>query len=203
MKRESDRKIRQPHSRAKLLTRILLEYRTATDRRNYILRERSGSVVVHTARSFGGGDKRRRYKDKRETKQMEEREIMKLNKSYTIALAAACCLVLASYVTAGPGGGHGGGHGQSTSQQAVANSSDDNDTTDQNTDTTAKKTRKSKRSANANSNSTTRGNSAFGHQQGDATTRTTGSQNNAYGQGKAADAKAKGTEASPTPTPGG
>ena len=49
MKRESDRKIRLPHSRAKLLTRILLEYKTATDRRNYTLREGSGNVVVHTA----------------------------------------------------------------------------------------------------------------------------------------------------------
>jgi len=128
---------------------------------------------------------------------------MKLNKSYTAALATACCVVLASYVTAGPGGSHGGGHGQSTSQQAVSDSSDDNDNTDQNTDTTAKKTKKSKKSANTNSTGTTHGNSAFGHQQGDATTRTTGSQNNAYGQGKAADAKAKGTEASPTPSPGG
>ncbi len=126
---------------------------------------------------------------------------MKLNKSYTVVLATACCLVLASYVTAGPGGGHGGGHGQSNSQHAVSNSSDDNDISDQDADTTAKK---AKKSANANSNNTTHGNSAFGHQQGDATTRTTGSQNNAYGQGKAADAKAKGgTEASPTPSPGG
>jgi hypothetical protein len=32
------------------------------------------------------------------------------------------------------------------------------------------------------------GNSAFGHKQGDATTRTTGSQNNAYGKAKSADA---------------
>jgi hypothetical protein len=119
MKRESDRKIRQPHSRVKLLTRILTEYRKATDRRNYTLREGSGNVVVQTALFSCGGDKRRRSEDKRETKQMEGREIMKLNKSYTVALATACCLVLASYVAAGPGGGHGGGHGQSNSQHAV------------------------------------------------------------------------------------
>ena len=40
------------------------------------------------------------------------------------------------------------------------------------------------------------GNSDFGHRQGDATTRTTGSQNSAFGQARAAEAKA-----SPTPTP--
>ena len=40
------------------------------------------------------------------------------------------------------------------------------------------------------------GNSDFGHRQGDAATRTTGSQNSAFGQARAAEAKAK-----PTPTP--
>ena len=38
-------------------------------------------------------------------------------------------------------------------------------------------------------NATTRGNSAFGHRQGDATTRTRGSQNNAYGKTQSARVK--------------
>src|SRR5437773_368053 len=37
---------------------------------------------------------------------------------------------------------------------------------------------------------TANGNSAFGHKQGDATTRTTGSQNNAYGKAQSAEARA-------------
>ena len=40
-------------------------------------------------------------------------------------------------------------------------------------------------------NHSARGNSAFGHRQGDAATRTRGSQNNAYGKAKSAAAKTK------------
>jgi hypothetical protein len=57
----------------------------------------------------------------------------------------------------------------------------------------AGKTTKAKRTKLAK-NETTRGNSAFGHRQGDAATRTTGSQNNAFGKARSAAAKEKAND---------
>ena len=48
--------------------------------------------------------------------------------------------------------------------------------------------------AKGNAGSQEAGNSAFGHKQGDAATRTTGSQNNAYGKAKSANAQASHTK---------
>ena len=134
---------------------------------------------------------------------------MKLDIRHTIAVAAASSLAIASYAIAAP---HGGGNGMSpgnssfgrsqggnpvtgstdstfgrdTSDQARLNSSrDSEDTTD--TDHDNAKIKKAKHMKNH----TARGNSAFGHRQGDAATRTTGSQNNAFGKARSASAKAK------------
>jgi hypothetical protein len=130
---------------------------------------------------------------------------MKLDIQHTIAIAAASSLALASYAIAAP---HGAGntspgnssfgrsqggnpvtgspnssYGRNTAEQARLNSSrnseDINDTDNDNV--RIKKTK----------NHTARGNSAFGHKQGDAAARTRGSQNNAFGKARSASAKAK------------
>ena len=134
---------------------------------------------------------------------------MKLDIRYTIALAAASSFAFASYAIAAP---HGAGNsmspgnssfgrsqgsnpitgptnstfGRNTAEQARLNSSrDSEDLTDNDNDNVKiKKTKHAK-------NHTARGNSAFGHRQGDAATRTRGSQNNAFGKARSASAKAK------------
>jgi hypothetical protein len=142
------------------------------------------------------------------------KEIMKVNVTRKIVIAAASSFALASYViAAAPGGvGHFGsqsmaagnssfGHSQAASagnpQRGSGNSAfgrstaadarlDSSTNTETTTDTNGKsKHAKSKKAKNA----TTRGNSAFGHRQGDATTRTRGSQNNAYGKAQSARVK--------------
>ena len=137
---------------------------------------------------------------------------MKLDLRHTLAIAAASGFALASYAIAAP---HGAGNmspgnssfgrsqggnpvtgstnstfGRTTAEDARANSNRDvnrdvDTTTD--TDNDNPKVKKAKNSKNH----TARGNSAFGHRQGDAATRTRGSQNNAYGKAKSAAAKTK------------
>ena len=133
---------------------------------------------------------------------------MRLNIRHAIAVAAAASLALASYAVAAP---HGAGnmspgnssfgrsqgsnpitgstnstYGRTTAEQARLNSSrNSEDITDTDNDNV-----KIKKTKNAK-NHAARGNSAFGHRQGDAATRTRGSQNNAFGKAKSASAKAK------------
>lgn len=134
---------------------------------------------------------------------------MKLDIRHTIAVAAAASFALASSAIAAP---HGSGnnmspgnssfgrsqagnpitgssnstYGRNTAEQARLNSSRDSEeiTDTDNDNVKIKKTKHAK-------NHTARGNSAFGHRQGDAATRTRGSQNNAFGKARSASAKTK------------
>ena len=146
---------------------------------------------------------------------------MKMNLTGKIALATVSSFALASYVIAAPGahgggGGFGGGNsfgsqtigagnssfGQSQAASAgnpqkgssnsaygkskAASAHDDDAISDNDSDLA--KIKKAKKARHH----TTRGNSAFGHRQGDATTRTRGSQNNAYGKARSASVKSDG-----------
>ncbi|MEY2563260.1 MAG: hypothetical protein QOH88_1453 [Verrucomicrobiota bacterium] len=144
---------------------------------------------------------------------------MTLNITHKFAIAAVCTFALGSYaIAAGHGNGGGNsmstGHGNSafgmsqsstrgnpqtgsgnsafgktTSDAARARSDRDEDIFDDN-DSDLTKIKKVKK---AKVHSTVHGNSAFGHRQGDALTRTRGSQNNAYGKTQSAKAKTKHT----------
>ena len=137
---------------------------------------------------------------------------MKLDLRHTLAIAAASSFALASYAIAAP---HGAGNmspgnssfgrsqggnpamgstnstfGRNTAEDARLNShrnSEDVRDTDNDNDNDNGKIKKTKHAKNHSA----RGNSAFGHRQGDAATRTKGSQNNAYGKAKSAAAKTK------------
>lgn len=146
---------------------------------------------------------------------------MTLNITHKFAIAAACTFALgSSVIAAGHGNGNGGGNsmssghgnsgfgmsqassngnprtgpgnsafGKTTSENARARSDRDDDLFDDN-DNDSPKIKKVKK---AKVHTTVHGNSAFGHRQGDALTRTRGSQNNAYGKAQSAKAKTKHT----------
>ena len=133
---------------------------------------------------------------------------MKLDIKHTLAIAAASSFALASYAIAAP---HGAGNmspgnssfgrsqggnpvmgstnstfGRNTAADARLNSNRNSEDV-RDTDNDNPKIKKTKHAKNH----TARGNSAFGHRQGDAATRTRGSQNNAYGKARSAAAKTK------------
>jgi len=133
---------------------------------------------------------------------------MKLDLRHTLAIAAASSFALASYAIAAP---HGAGNmspgnssfgrsqggnpvmgstnstfGRNTAADARLNSNRNSEDV-RDTDNDNPKIKKTKHAKNH----TARGNSAFGHRQGDAATRTRGSQNNAYGKARSAAAKTK------------
>jgi hypothetical protein len=145
----------------------------------------------------------------RDKRNLNRKGKMKLEIKHIIALAAASSLALASSAIAAPHGagngmspgnssfGHSQGgnpvtgatnstYGRNNAAEARLNSSRDSDdlTENDNDNGKIKKTKRVK-------NHTARGNSAFGHRQGDAATRTRGSQNNAFGKTRSASAKAK------------
>lgn len=137
---------------------------------------------------------------------------MKLDLRHAIAVAAASSFALASYAIGAP---HGAGNmspgnssfgrsqggnpvtgstnstfGRNTAEEARLNShrnSQDITNTDNDNDNDTVKIKKTKHAMNH----VARGNSAFGHRQGDAATRTRGSQNNTFGKARSANAKAK------------
>jgi hypothetical protein len=120
--------------------------------------------------------------------QFNERFVMKISRSVKLALATGSCLVLAPIVNANPGNGnssHGMGNSafgraQGMNPQIGSGNSSFGEMTSQ--EAKRKRKAKSRQLETARHTRTKHGNSAFGHQQGDATTRTTGSQNNAFGQ---------------------
>jgi hypothetical protein len=114
--------------------------------------------------------------------------IMRMVKSVKLALATGCCLALALVVNANPRHGNSGQMGNSTfghSQGMNPQTGSGNSSFGRMTAEEAKQKQKAK-SKKAAQRKKNHGNSAFGHRQGDPTTRTTGSQNNAYGQQTAA-----------------
>jgi len=122
--------------------------------------------------------------------QFNERCVMKINRSVKLVLATGCCLALAPVVNANPRhvnssmGNSAFGQTQRMSPQIGSGNSGFGRMTAQE----AQRKRKigSRNLATTRHARTKHGNSAFGHRQGDANTRTTGSQNNAYGQRAAA-----------------
>ena len=119
-----------------------------------------------------------------------------------LAITAACCVGLGSSTTTlakgggmGRGGGHFGSHGFGTGHssfghtkigksQMGSNSSFFGHTKSK-TKHSRSATAKKKKNSDAKKH-IARGNSAFGHRQGDPATRTRGSQNSAFGQAHAA-----------------
>jgi hypothetical protein len=127
--------------------------------------------------------------------------------THKLAIIAACCVGIGSYSTAFAGGnGHGGGggmgsgggnfgsHGFGAGNSAFGRSQFGNPQMGSGNSfsgrTKAEKTRsrtiakKAKKDASAKKH-IARGNSGFGHRQGDPATRTKGSQNSAFGQARA------------------
>ena len=118
---------------------------------------------------------------------------MKISRLVKLALAFGCCFVLAPMVDANPGNGNSS-HGKGN--PAFGKAQGMNPQIGSGKSKTAhggkrKRKAKSRKTETARRTRTKHGNSAFGHRQGDPSTRTTGSQNNAYGKATSAEAHAK------------
>jgi len=102
---------------------------------------------------------------------------MKIDRVFRLIFATGCCLALAPIIEAKPGGGNSN-HGMGNTAFRHAQKANGN--------SRMKQKAKFTHSAMTRRGLTNHGNSAFGHRQGNASTRTKGSQNNAYGQQNAA-----------------
>jgi hypothetical protein len=116
---------------------------------------------------------------------------MKIGRAFRLIFATGCCVALAPIIEAKPGGGNSGhgmgnsgfGHSQKSGPQTGPGNSSYGRMTAQ---AAKEKTKRKRKAQLVKSTKGDHGNSAFGHRQGDASTRTKGSQNNAFGQQNAA-----------------